>query len=236
MKLSSFLEAAGRTVVLCAAFLLAGPMSAETLHYSINWQSGLSLGEATLTSTRTGDAASGEQGWSFSVDVDASIPGFLIRDDYRAEAGPGLCSIELNKELSRGARKTRERVSFDQDARRITRETLDGGGKSDYSAPECARDALSFLQFVRNELAQGRVAPQQPAILGAKYDVQLTYTGSEKIRVGDEWKEADRVRTSIHGPQADYSVDLYFARDPERTPLAAKLPLALGTFTVELLP
>ena len=48
--------------------------------------------------------------------------------------------------------------------------------------------------------------------------------------------EADKVRTSIRGPKSDLTIELYFAHDEVRTPVLARLPLALGVFTVELLP
>jgi hypothetical protein len=104
------------------------------------------------------------------------------------------------------------------------------------STGDCARDALTFLQFLRQELAQGRIAPNQSVYLGSKYDLQLTYVGTETIRQGDQRVEADKVRTNIHGPKSDLTIELYFARDEVRTPILARLPLALGVFTVELLP
>ena len=65
--------------------LLAFCRSAESLRYSINWASGLSLGEATLTSARTmwvigkRDAALG-----FRSRHGRQHPGFAIRDHYHS--------------------------------------------------------------------------------------------------------------------------------------------------------
>ena len=50
----------------------------ETLHFSVNWPSGLSLGEAELTSVYSPSGA-----WSFSMKVDAALPGFLVGDEIR---------------------------------------------------------------------------------------------------------------------------------------------------------
>jgi len=50
------------------------PVSAESLRYSINWASGLSLGEATLRADK------GKEAWDFEVTMDASIPGFALRE------------------------------------------------------------------------------------------------------------------------------------------------------------
>jgi hypothetical protein len=225
--------------VFAPVLLLSLPAAAETLVYSVNWPSGLSLGEATIRSTRSaesGTQAAADAGWEFEVSLDAAVPGFTIRDQYSSTADAQLCSVEMEKSVTRGARKTEERIKFDQQAGTVARETLGGGGKSEARAPDCARDAMAFLQFVRSELAQGRLAPHQPVVLGASYEIRLTYTGTESLRVGEERQDADKVRVDVKGPRAEVGMDLYFAHDAARTPLKAVLPLALGVFTVELIP
>lgn len=219
------------------ALLAITPAAAETLHYSVNWQSGLSLGEASLRSEKLTAASEAGQtgGWSFEMLLDAAVPGFTIRDEYSSTTDDKLCTSQLKKAVTRGARKTVERVQIDSAASSATRET-ESGGKSQYPVPDCVHDAMAFLQFVRQELAQGRMAPQQFVILGAKYEVQLTYAGTETIRVAGDNLAADRVKTVIKGPKADVIADLYFSHDGLRTPVLAKIPLAMGTFTVELLP
>lgn len=219
----------------CLIVLAALSVSAETLHYTINWASGLSLGEAALTSTPPA-SESGESARQYSLMLDASLPGYMIRDEYASQAAANFCSIKLEKNVSRGARKSGEVVSFDQSAGRVTRQTKNGGGKSEYAVQACAKDALSYLAFLRQELSQGRLAPQQPVILGAAYDVEVVYTGSEPIQVGERRVEADRVQIKIQGPASQHTVEVYFDRDASRTPLLARIPLALGSFTVELLP
>jgi len=220
---------------LAFAIVVGLSASAETLHYSINWQSGLNLGEASIHANKTTSSGT-DSGWAFQLTLDAAVPGFTIRDDYKSSADTKFCSSLLEKTVTRGTRKSSEKVTFDQEHNTIQRETV-GGGKSESQAPgECAHDALAFLQFTRQELAQGRLAPNQPVYLGAKYDLQLTYTGTESIRQGDRNVDADKVRVSVRGTKADATFEIYFARDEVRTPLLARLPLALGTFTVELLP
>ena len=229
-----------RSAVLATALCAMLPAAAETLHYSVNWPSGLSLGEASIRSEHVGEGrAEGgpEPGWEFELTLDAAIPGFSMRDHYTSSADPGFCSTELEKTVNRGDRKSEERVTFDQRAQQVTRETLvDGGGKSTYSVPACARDALTFLQFVRSELAQGRLAQHQPVVFGAKYDLQLTYVGMEPVRVAGERQEADKVRVDVKGPKSELSLELFFAHDDVRTPLKATVPLPLGAFSVELIP
>jgi hypothetical protein len=216
------------------AFAAASFCAAESLHYSVNWPSGLSLGDATIVSEKSTDK--GSEHWRFSLDLDASVPGFVIHDHYGSSSlGPDLCSVQLDKNSTHGKKKSEEKVTFDQQKSTITRETS-GGGKSDTSVSACARDALSYLQLVRRELAQGRVAPQQGVILGGVYQVRLEYQGAQTIKIGEKPMETDRTIATIKGPASEFTVEILFARDPARTPVLARLPLALGTFTVELQP
>jgi hypothetical protein len=210
---------------------------AETLHYVVNWQSGLSLGEATLSSDRALWVVSGAETahWNFDLDIDASVPGFAIRDRYTSAAGPEMCSAKLDKTVHRGSHKGEETVTFDQDQHSVTRESHpDGGGKSDASVGPCARDGLAFLQFVRQELAQGRLVPQQSVVLGSLYNVRLEFGGTETVKKLGKPIEADRIHATIKGPASDLGVDIFFAKDDVRTPVLARIPLSLGTFSVEL--
>ncbi len=219
--------------------LCIAPVFGETLHYSINWPSGLSLGEATLRADRTGDGTGAAPGWDFELNLDAGVPGFTIRDQYHSTANVDFCSGQLDKKTSRGSRKQEERVTFDPNGTTAKRESYRGdkvGGTSDLSVPSCARDALTLLQFVRRELAQGRVPPQQPAVLGGLYQVRLEYLGSTPVHLGSQSIDADRFRTSVKGPASDLTVELYFAHDAVRTPVMVKIPLSLATFTAELIP
>lgn len=221
------------------SFLASSSASAETLHYSINWPSGLSLGEATLRSDLTAGGAESAPGWDFELNLDASVPGFAIRDKYSSTASSDSCSWQLDKKTARGARTSEERVIFDPNKNTATRETVRGGqitATSQVSVPSCARDALTLLQFVRKELAQGRLPSPQPAILGAAYQVRLEYLGTSAVRLGNQQMDADRFRTSIKGPESDFTLEMFFRRDAVRTPVMMKIPLPLATFTVELIP
>jgi hypothetical protein len=218
---------------------LLASASGETLHYSINWPSGLSLGEASLRSDRTTGGTGSAPGWEFELNVDAGVPGFAIRDQYSSTANPDFCSLQLDKKTSRGARTGEERVIFDPAKDTATRETVRGdgiAGTSQLSVPACARDALTLLQFVRRELAQGRLPSPQPAILGSAYQVRLEYLGTTPVRLGGQEIDADRFRTSIKGPASDLTLEVFFRRDAARTPVMIKIPSSLAIFTVELIP
>jgi Protein of unknown function (DUF3108) len=222
-------------ILVCIFAICAVSVSAETLHYSINWQSGLSLGEAAFASEHSQSVDKGPEQWRFALDIDAGIPGFAVHDNYHSSALGDVCSVQLDKSSTHGKKKGEEKVTFDQQQNTITRETP-GAGKSDTSVSSCARDALSFLQFVRRELAQGRIAPDQAVVFGAVYRVHIDFKGAQTIKVGDKMVETDRTMATIKGPATDLTVEIFFARDQARTPVLARVPLALGTFSVELQP
>jgi hypothetical protein len=46
--------------------------------------------------------------------------------------------------------------------------------------------------------------------------------------------QADRVNISLHGPASELSFTVFFAQDAARTPVLFRVPLALGTFSMEL--
>jgi hypothetical protein len=188
-----------------------------------------------LQSSHTQAADQSPEKWSFALDIDASVPGFAIRDNYKSTAGPDLCSAQLDKSFTHGSHKAQEHITFDQHNNSATRETS-GGGKTDISTSSCARDALTFIQFARRELAQGRLAPSQQVVFGAIYQVRIEFTGVQSIKVNDQKIDADRILATIKGPSSDLTIELFFSHDAARTPLLAKVPLALGTFSVELAP
>jgi hypothetical protein len=199
----------------------------ESFHYNINWPSGLSLGEADLT------ASAGEGGMQFSFRMDASIPGFAVTESATSRATQDFCSIELKKEGTRGKRKVDERTEFDASKMKATRVT-EGGGKSDLSTSQCAKDALTFVHFIRRELAAGRLPPHQKVYYGGAYGVHVTFTGSQRIPIGDEGIEADKLTATIKGPVTEVTADLFFAKDSTRTLLLVQVPLAVGKFSMEL--
>jgi len=221
-------------VLLCTrpGFAQTGfPFQNETLRYSINWPSGLSLGEASMAAHRT------EGNWSFDVSLDAGVPGFSIKDKYKSTVeGGDLCSTQLDRDISHGNKKSSERTTFDQRKRTAHRETTlpPNGGASDFDIPTCGRDALAFVYFARREMGQGRVAPAQKVFFGSAYSIKMDYTGARNIRVGDKMEVTDHVMISGKGPKSEFSVEVFFARDAARTPLSIKIPITVGTLSLEL--
>jgi|HubBroStandDraft_4_1064222.scaffolds.fasta_scaffold99706_2 hypothetical protein len=206
------------------------PFQDESLHYSINWPSGLSLGDASFSAHHT------PAGWSFDSTLSAGIPGLSISDQYHSTGTAELCSLSLDRTISHGSKKTQEKTTFDQQkgsAHRVTVLPKDGG-QSDLDLPACARDALAFIYLTRREMGQGRMPPAQKIFLGSAYSVRLEYTGAMTVPVGDKPTVTDHVVAYLKGPKADFNFEIFFARDAARTPLLIRVPLSMGTFSMEL--
>lgn len=223
---------------LAALFLVSAagaqtgfPFQAESLHYTVNYSSGLSLGDANLTAHKNAD------GWDFTVTLDAAIAGFTIKDKYTSSMITGYCSTELKRDLIHGSKSVREKTSFDQEKQTAHRQTEfpSNGGFTDMSTGPCGRDAITFLYFARKELGQGRVPPPQVIYFGSAYTVQQSYTGAQNITLADKKPEVtDHLVYAVKGPKSDFSVEVYYARDAARTPLLIKIPQTAGTLSMEL--
>jgi hypothetical protein len=225
------LAAAAALPLIPAALAQTGfPFQDESLHYNVNWPSGLSLGEATFTAHHKAGA------WELAMTLDAGVPGFAVADKIRSSVTDDLCSLELERDISHGARKTREKTTFDEKKGEATRTTVFplGGGTSTLSFAGCPRDAMAFLYFARRELGQGRVAPAQPVFFGSAYSVRMDYTGAQTITVSDKPSVTDHLVVSVKGPKSSISLEAFFARDAARTPLLIRVPLSEGTFSMEL--
>lgn len=202
------------------------PLPNETLRYSVNWPSGLSLGEATLS------ASSSPQRIHLEFDLDAGVPGFPVNDQFSSEASGGFCSEKFRKITSQGSKKVDDEEKFDADTGTVTRGT--GAGQSKIDADACGKDALTFLYFVRQELSQGRMPPQQTVFFGAPYEIRLEPAGTESVKIANKPVETEHVKVSVEGPSSSISFDLYFLQDKARTLALVRVPLAMGTFSMEL--
>jgi len=228
---------AGSLALIAALALAAPPTGAPTfeneqLRYSINWPSGLSLGEAELdaSGSKTSDDASQLH---LQFNLDAGIPGFAVRDRYSSTASGAFCSEEFQRAAAHGPKKTDEKITFDLHNATASRQT-NGGGRSELSTSQCAKDALAFLYYTRRELSQGRIPPTESVYLGSAYEVRLEYTGTQSIRLADKQVDADRVTAAIRGAASSINVEVFFLKDATRTPALVRVPLALGTFSMEL--
>ena len=205
------------------------PYTSESLDYTVNWPTGLSLGEAHLRAAKTGDR------WQFDFTLDAAVPGYTFSDHYRSLANAELCSLQFDKNSNHGGRVSKEKTVFDYHAGSATRTTLvTGGGHTDIDINNCAYDGLAYVFYARRELAQGRVPPPGTVLFGASYSTRLVYAGAQDVTINDKRRQVDKVLLYLKGPASDSTVEIYYDRDPARTPLIVKAPFAMGTFSMEL--
>ena len=190
-------------------------------------------GPPGVKKTKTPDGSS-ERELLFTLE--ASIPGFEVVDRYRSLATASLCSVEFEKDSRHGKKVTHELTTFDQPASTATRQTLGGGGKSQLKTSACARDALAFLDYLRREVAAGRVPPSQTVYFGGPYQVRLESAGRQRLELGEETMDVDRFTASVKGKASDLTFEIFLARDSSRRPVLVRVPLPPGTFSMELVP
>lgn len=228
----SVLAAATLWLFATPLYPASAPFAAgERLAYSITWPSGLSLGEAVFRADQSG------AGWSFEARIKASLPAIDIIDEYTASADAGLCSSVFEKSAEHGDRTIKEKVTFDQEAHKAHRQNLPdvpGAGESTFDIPPCARDALTYLYFLRRELAAGRVPPPDDINFGAQYMTSMTYAESLEVEVGGKRQKADRIIIDLTGPKSQRTFEIFFAHDEARTPVLMRVPFELGTFSLRL--
>lgn len=220
-----------RLLLPCLALCAASGQ--ESLRYSVNWPSGLSLGEARMDSRSITSGRDEGSKREHRFTLEASIPGFAILDQYRSLVSNANCSIEFEKSIQHGARKTVERTTFKPEEKLATRQTHDGG-KSSIPIPTCAKDGLAFLYWVRSELVQGRLPANQTILFGATYQISLQLAGQQDVQLSQGRVPADRLQAKVKGPASETAFELYFSRDSSRKLLLAKVPLVLGSFSLEL--
>lgn len=208
----------------------------ETLYYEVDWPTGLSLGEASMTAKLEPGGPGEAARRRFELRIQANIPGFAVDDKILSSATAGLCSLELEKDLTHGAEHVRERTTFDHTSGTAVRARLDGDGVSELPAGACPKDALTFLYDLRSELAGGRVPPPQKVFFGAAYEVTIEHAGVENVRLGREMLDADRLEVTIVGPGSRHEIELLISREESRRPIRIRVPLDLGEFSMQLLP
>jgi hypothetical protein len=59
--------------------------------------------------------------------------------------------------------------------------------------------------------------------------------GTQNVRVNEQPAVADKVNVTIKGPQANVTIEAFFAKDAARTPIMVKVPFSIGTFSLELI-
>jgi hypothetical protein len=166
--------------------------------------------------------------------MDASMPNIPLTEHYASLSTPyELCSIRFERASQHGARKVKEFTVIDR-ARSVAVRATAGGGQSDIPVGTCPRDALTFLYYVRRELGQGRMPPNDSILLGGPYHIDMVYAGQAPVLQNGRPSVTDQVNCAVKGPASEVHLEILFARDAARTPLLVRCPFALGTLTLEL--
>ena len=159
-----------------------------------------------------------------------------MADRYHSSTDRDLCSTELQRDTNHAGKKGREKTTFDQKAGTAQRVTLfpEGGGTTSFSIGSCARDAVAYSYYAREELGQGRMPRAADTYFGSAYSVSLAYTGAQDITVANKQVTTDHVNVTVRGPKSDFRFEVFYARDAARTPLLIRVPLSMGTFSLDL--
>ena len=205
------------------------PFSNETLDYTLSFSSGLPIGKVRTSARR--DAA---RGWNFDFTLDASLPAFAMIDRFNSFAGLDLCGISFDRSFQHGRRKSKETTYYDRGKSVAVRTTKNGGGLSEIPVGLCPHDALTFLYYLRREMGQGRMPPNDVVLAGAPYRVSMVYMGEQQATVNKQKVATDQINCTVKGPASEVRLEILFARDAARTPLMIRCPLTVGTFTLEL--
>lgn len=212
-------------VAIAAGALPGAGLREEAQRFEVKWPTGIGLGEAQIRATRdTGT-------WVLTLDLEADVPGFPISDRYRSVVDENFCSREFEKEFTHGSKKGKERTTFHEGAGR--RETLGGGGVTEFPVSECPRDGLAYLFWIRAELAAGRRPAPQQVYVGSAYSLKMQPAGAATIPISGAPMETDKYIVTITTAKGPFSFELFLARDAERTPAAFRVPFALGNFSME---
>jgi hypothetical protein len=205
-------------------FLVAG----EALQYTVSWPSGLTLGDVLLTALPTG------VGFDLDMTLDAGIPGFSITDRFHSVTSSGLCSLDFDRKISHGGKKSGEKTSFEYANHAAHLAPLDGVASDLPISGSCAFDALAFLYAVRRDLAAGEPLPSGQIYFGRVYSIRLESLGQQTVMIGKGAIAADRVAIHLKGPSSSRDFEIFFARDATRIPVLARVPTAIGTVSLEL--
>ena len=199
----------------------------EALRYKLIWPSGVSLGEALLA------VSPADNGVRFELSVEADLPIHNIIDSLTSVATPdALCSLQSQKKIQEGAKKTAESIEFDQKAHQARRTS--GGQTASFPIPDCARDPLTFLYYFRSQLAAGSPANLHTFYSVTGHSLEVKALGPETVSAGGRRRPADKYFVTYHRPNSAVTFEVWFSEDARREPLLIRLSTTLAVFSAEL--
>ena len=199
----------------------------ERLIYRLRWPSGITLGEAIFEVSRQGEEL------HFAVNLEARLPQYRVSYSFSSVATrETLCSLRYEQTLKEGTRNSEETIEFDQAAHRARRTS--NRQTTSVEIPECARDPLTFIYFVRSRLAAGQPAEPSSVHFGRSIPLRLEASGPERVNVLGTPRPAEKVQVNFPRGNSEPTIEVWFAPDDARTPLRVTLPTPLADFSAEL--
>ena len=199
----------------------------ESLTYRLLWPSGVTLGEAVLRSSFSGEEL------HLQLTVEAGLPQYNISHSSSSVATrEGICSLRFEAETSEGKKTSAEAIEFDQTAHWAQR-TLENQTTS-ASIPECARDPLAFLYYFRSQLAAGTTLDSGTFHFGANYSVQIKAAGPETVEAGGRQWSSRKYVVTYRGPNSGKTFELWISTESSRKPVRVQVSYPLAVFSAEI--
>ena len=199
----------------------------ESLTYRLLWPSGLTLGEAVLRGSFSGEEL------HFQFTLETGLPQYNISHSSSSVATKdGLCSLQFQGKTRWGSTDSGETIEFDQTTHlaRRSRENQ----TTTASIPECARDPLAFLYYFRNQLALGNTLDSGTFHWGANFSLQIESAGPETVKAGGRQWPAEKYMVTYRGPNSGRTVELWISTDATPKPVRVRVAFPLAVFSAEM--
>lgn len=199
----------------------------ERLNYRLFWPTGILLGEATF------EVSSVDDDLHFKASVIARLPQFAFNATFTSVAErKGLCSRQFHQKLAEGNQTSEESLEFDQKAHRVRH--IQGRNTTSTTTPECARDPLTFLYYLRSQAAAGKAVDSSRIQLGKEINLQLKRDGTGTVKIGGVGQEGEKFVVHFPTRGGEQTVEIWLSSDAPRTPLQFNVPTTLADFKAEL--
>jgi len=203
------------------------PFEGERLVYRLFWPSGIPLGEAIFEVSPQGDNL------RFEATLEARLPQYRFNSTFSAVAArEGLCSLQFHQKIEEGKQTSEESMEFDQTAHRVKR--IQGRNSTTAAIPECARDPLTFLYYLRSRTAAGQSVDSSRIHFGKEIALQLDQDGTATVSVGGVPKQGEKFEVHFPARGGERTVEIWLSSDPSRTPFQFTVPTTLADFRAEL--
>lgn len=199
----------------------------ERLVYRLLWPSGIPLGEAIF------DVSSEDDELYFEVSVEAEIPEFRFNSTFSSVASRDeLCSLQFHQKIQQGKQTSEESLEFDQEAHQVKR--IQGPNTTTSEIPECARDPLTFLYYLRSRAAAGEKIESSSFHYGKDIALKLDQDGVATVEVGGMPRKGQKFEVRFPARGGQRTVEVWVSTDAARTPLKFTVPTSLADFKAEL--